>query len=364
MSYEYERVISPQAGLRLHLNENTAGCSPAVHQALQRLTRRDAAFYPDYRAATDACAGRLGASADRVLLTNGLDEGILAVSVTALKGSSPGAPLEAIVVVPAFDMYASCADAVGGRVVEVPLGAGFGFPIGRVLEAISPRTRLVWLTNPNNPTGQAIPREAILRVAAAAPQALVAVDEAYADFSGETLLDGDALDVHRNLVVGRTFAKADGLAALRAGALVAHPETLAPIRRIVPPYSINAAAAAALPAAFGDREYHGWYLGQVRESKALLYAAFERAGLTYWKSEANFVLAQFGTTDDPGAGTAPRPDTARCRRVIAALAARGIYVRDRTRDPGCDGCMRVTAGIVDDTRAFIAALEELLCAGA
>jgi histidinol-phosphate aminotransferase len=345
VTYEYERVITPSSGLRLHLNENTAGCSPAVHAALRQLTRKDAAFYPDYDAALDACARRLGVPGDRVLLTNGLDDGILAVSVAALRGSAADAPFEAIVVVPAFDMYAACADAVGGRVVEVPLDEGFAFPLDRVIAAIGERTRLIWLTNPNNPTGQLIPREAVIQIAQAAPGALVVVDEAYADFSGDTLLADDTLDRLRNVVVGRTFAKAYGLAALRAGALVAHPETLAPLRRTVLPYSLNVCAAVALPAAFGDEEYYRWYLEQVRESKDLLYQAFDRLGVGYWKSAANFVLARI---------------TGDTKRVISDLAARDVYVRDKTRDPGCAGCVRITAGVVEDTRAFIQALEEVL----
>lgn len=346
MSYDYERVVTPASGLRLHLNENTAGCSPAVHAALQRLTRLDAAFYPDYTAAIAACAARLGVPVDRVLLTNGLDDGILALSVAAMRGSPADAPFEAIVIVPAFDMYASCADVAGGRVIEVPLGEGFSFPLDAVLEAVGPRTRIIWLTNPHNPTGQVMSRAEIERIAEAAPQATVVVDEAYADFSGETLLADDTLDRLRNIVVGRTFAKAYGLAALRAGALVAHPATLAPLRRIVLPYAVNAAAAAALPAAFGDTAYFEWYLDQVRESKELLYAAFERLGIRYWTSATNFVLARID-------GDA--------RRVIDALAARGVYVRDKTRDPGCAGCIRITAGVAGDTRAFITALEEVLC---
>lgn len=346
MTYEYERVVTPASGLRLHLNENTAGCSPAVHAALQRLTRQDAAFYPDYTAAIEACAARLGVPVDRVLLTNGLDDGILALSVKAIRGSPVDAPFEAIVIVPAFDMYASCADVAGGHVREVPLGEGFSFPLDAVLEAIRARTRIIWLTNPHNPTGQVISRGVIERIAEAAPHATVVVDEAYADFSGETLLAGDTLDRFRNIVVGRTFAKAYGLAALRAGALVAHPATLAPLRRVVLPYAVNAAAAVALPTAFADTAYFQWYLDQTRESKALLYAACDRLGVRYWTSAANFVLARID-------GDA--------RQVIDALAARGVYVRDKTRDPGCAGCIRITAGVVDDTRAFITALEEVLC---
>jgi histidinol-phosphate aminotransferase len=342
--HTYERV-TVGGGRRLHLNENTAGCSPAVIEVLRGMTRQDASFYPDYEAAQAACAAHLGRPQEEVLLTNGLDEGILAITASAFKGTRDP---QAIVVLPAFDMYSACADALGGQVVSVPPLADFAFPLDAVLRAIDACTRVVWLTNPNNPTGQLIPRDAILRIAAAAPQAFVAVDEAYADFCGATLLDGDALDRHPNLVVGRTFAKAHGLAGLRAGALVASTATLEPIRRIVPPYSINAVIAAALPAALGDRGYLRWYLGEVEQSKTLLYAAFDRLGVLYWPSHGNFVLA--------------RP--ANAGGLVVALAPRGIHVRDKSSDPGCAGCIRVTAGVVDDTRAFIAALEEVTCGAA
>lgn len=345
MSYEYERVATPAAGLRLHLNENTAGCSPAVVEALGRLTRTDLASYPDYDAAIAASAARLGVAANALLLTNGLDEGILAGAMVALRGCSPERPLEAIVVVPAFDMYASCTDAVGGTIVEVPLGAGFHFPLDDVLSAISERTRLVWLTNPNNPTGQSIPRDAIARIARAAAHALVFVDEAYVDFGGASLIGDPLLKELPRLVIGRTFAKAYGLAGLRAGAVVGDAQTIRSLRRVVPPYSLNACATAALPAAFGDASFYDWYVAQVASSKAILYAGFDRAGVAYWKSDANFVLARF-----PG----------RAANVAAALAARGVHVRDRSQDRGCADCLRITAGVVAHTREMLAALEEVL----
>lgn len=346
MTYEYERVITPQAGRRLHLNENTAGCSPAVIEALQRLTRQDAAFYPDYDAALAATAAHFGVARDRVLLTNGLDEGILAVSVAALRGFAADSPAEAIIVLPAFDMYAACTDAAGGRVVEVAAEPDLSFPASRVLAAITDRTRIVWLTTPNNPTGQLIPRDTIVAIARAAPRALVFVDEAYADFSGVTLVGDPLLDALPNLVVGRTFAKAHGLAGLRAGALVAAPATLAPIGRVVLPYGINACTAVALPAALGDRAYFEWYLNEVQQSKFLLYGALDALRVPFWRSEANFVLARL-----PG-------DAA---RLVRQLADRGILVRDRSGDATGPGCVRMTAGVVEDTRALIAALEEVLC---
>jgi len=346
MTYEYERVVTPSAGLRLHLNENTAGCSPKVVEALQRMSREQAAFYPDYEAAVGAGAHHLGVTTDQLLLTNGLDEGILATAIAGLRGSPTDAPHEAIVVVPAFDMYAACADALGGRVIEITLRDHFQFPLDEVLSAIGRRTKVIFLTNPNNPTGQLIPNESLLAIARAAPAALIFVDEAYADFSGETLIGTPEMRELPNVIVGRTFAKAYGLAALRIGALVADAATLAPIRRIVPPYSINAYAAAALPIALEDHAYRSWYLDQVRQSRELLYATLDRLRVGYWPSAANFVLVDFGTSS---------------ASVIAALAARQIYVRDRSRDPRCSGCVRITTGVVEHTTACIRALEEILC---
>ena len=334
--------------LRLHLNENTGGCSPAVVNALRSITCEQTAFYPDVAEATGACARHLGVTEEQVLLTNGLDEGILAASMAALRGSSAPDPYEAIVIAPAFDMYAFCANAAGGRVVEIEHGPEFAFPLNEVLSAINSRTRLVFLTNPNNPTGLSIPRDAILAIARAASGALVFLDEAYTDFSGTSLIaDADLLE-RRNVLIGRTFAKAYGLAALRVGAVIAPRETLQRIRDVVPPYNLNVAAAIALPAALADQEHYLAYLSQTAESKRLLYAAFDRLSVKHWKSDANFVLAWFG--DDAGA-------------VVKGLSRHGVFVRDRSTEGACRGCVRITAGIVEHTRACIAAIEEVLCAG-
>jgi histidinol-phosphate aminotransferase len=348
MSHEYERVPTAD-GLRLHLNENTAGCSPRVLEVLRQLTREDAAFYPDYDRVVQAVADRFDIDSDQLLLTNGLDEGILLTAIIGLRGSVAADPFEAIIVEPAFDMYAACADAMGGRIVTIPPEADFSFPLPRVVQAITPKTRLIFLTSPNNPTGISIPRDAIARVAAAAPRALLLLDEAYADFACDTMMHEAASGRVPNLIVGRTFAKAYGLAGLRAGALVGSAEQLASMRRVVPPYTLNAWAAAALPAALEDEPYHAWYLEEVRQSKNLLYDVLARYGIRFWKSDGNFVLACFGSD---------------LTRVIARLAGHGIIIRDRSRDPGCEGCARMTAGVVTHTRQLVTALEEVLCGAA
>lgn len=331
--------------MRLHLNENTAGCSPAVLETLRGLGRSAAAFYPDYQTALEAVADHFGVPVDHVVLTNGMDEGILAAAAAACRDHSRGIP-EALGVTPAFDEYEICTTAVGGRMVTVPLDEGFELSADVIRAALTPRTRIVFLANPHNPSGRTIPQDTLRALAKDVAPAMLFVDEAYADFSGETLIDAATLAALPNLVVGRTFSKAYGLAGLRIGVVVAAPETLAPLRRVVPPFSVNAWAAAALPVAIADRAYRDWYLAEAAASRALLAAACERLGLRTWPSAANFVLVR--VADASG--------------TVKAMAARGVMIRDRSGDPGCGQCIRITAGTVDDTRRAISALEEVLCA--
>jgi len=336
MNYNAE---PPRDGLRLHLNENTAGCSPAVLAALRAIERTDTAFYPDYGAVTALVEQSLGVPAGWVQLTNGLDEGLHVAAQAAARDSRDAAT---VIVEPAFEMYAACADAAGLRQIHIPPPADLSFPLEDVLRAIDGSVRLVSITDPGNPTGLPVPQGAIARLAEAAPQAIVFVDEAYADFSGRTAIP--LPDRYRNVVVGRTFAKAYGLAALRAGALVAHPDTLALFRRLLPPYNLNIAAVRALEAALRDRAYLDWYVGESVQSRQLIYDFCRRAGLVYWPSEANFVLVHVG---DEAAG------------LVDALAQRGIFIRDKSRAPGCAGCVRITAGASAHTRICLAAMEDI-----
>jgi histidinol-phosphate aminotransferase len=317
-----------------------------VLEALAALKGEAIAVYPPYRATIEACAAYFGVAPSQLALTNGLDEGILAAAIAYLRPSADGVVPEAIIPVPAFEIFEYNAELVGAHVVKVPPGADFSFPLEEVLSAVTARTRVAFLTSPNNPTGIAIPFDAIQTVAQRLPPgAIVFLDEAYADFAGTTFIPRIAR--FPNVVVGRTFSKGHGLAGLRIGALLGMPAALQPLRRAIPVYSVSIAAVAALNAALQDPEHLADYIKQVNESKALLYAACDRLGLSYWRSAANFVLVRTGTHTDA---------------VIAGAAARGIYLRDRSSEPGCDGCIRITTGVVKHTRLCIAALEEVLCA--
>ena len=329
--------------LRLHLNEHTGGCSPLVVDALMRLSAEDFGRYPDYDTVNAACARHLGIPPDHVLLTNGLDDGILLACLACIAPASSGA--DAIVLEPAFEMYARLVELAGGRTVAVPPHANFEFPLDAVRQAISSDTRLLFLTNPNNPTGLCIDRKDIRALTRALPDgAYLFLDEAYAEFARTSFID--EVQLYSNVIVGRTFAKAYGLAALRIGAIVAPPAIIDRLRRLAPPYNLNVCAAVALEAALTDHEHVERYIVESNRSKQLLYAACGRLGLQYWHSEANFILVRANHL----AG-----------RIVEGLAARGILIRDKSSAPGCTGCIRITAGRVEDTRACIAALEEVLC---
>ncbi len=330
-------------GLRLHLNENTGGCSPRVLAAIRGLDAEQIAQYPDYRAAVTETATFLRVAPERVILTNGLDEGILLICVAMLRPENGVVP-EVIVPVPAFDAYVSWPEAIGARTIKVAPGPDYAFPTDAVLRAITPATRLVILNSPNNPTGQLVPKEAIRAILRAIPpDACVLLDEAYWDFSGEQFLDEAA--AWPRLLVGRTFSKAHGLAGMRVGCVIADPALLAPVRRVLPIFNLNTVAVTALRTALADPSFAPAYVKEVRASRELLYDAFRRLGVEFWPSGANFVLARIGDRAD---------------QVSAALAERGVHVRNRARDPYCPGCIRVTAGLVEHTHRAVTALEEAL----
>ncbi len=335
----------PADALRLHYNENTAGCSAGVLAALRAMSRADIGRYPEIDDITARTERWFDVGPGWLQVTNGLDEGIQMVAqYGALHHGGSSAPAEIVIVEPAFEVYESAAHAVGARVVGILPEPDFTFPIDRVLGAITPATRVVYLTDPNNPTGLGIPSGAVAAIARAAPRALVLVDEAYADFSGRTLI-GPLLDQQRNVIVGRTFAKAHGLAALRIGAIVAHPDTLGGLRRMQLPFSVNICAITALQAALHDRAHLDWYVAQAAESRELIYVFCRRHRLGFWPSEANFVLISIG---------------ADAAAITAALRARQILVRDKSSSPGCGGCIRMTAGLIQDTTAALSAMEDIL----
>lgn len=336
--YQEHIPLVRRTGLRMDFNENTAGCSPRVIEQLRALTAEDITRYAETGATEQFVAEFLGLRRDEVLLTNGVDEGIQLICQAYLERQD-----EVLIVVPTFGMYEQCAAATGATVCAVSADPDFRFPTERLLQVITPRTRLIAVANPNNPTGTVAASAELLRVVRAAPNAAVLVDEAYFEFYGETML----AEIRRlpNLFVTRTFSKAYGLAGLRLGVVAASSERINDLRRVVMPFNVNAVALACLPAALADQEHMLSYVAQVRAGRERVQNELRQLGILSWPSQANFVLAQLGEAR---------------LEFIEAMRQRGILVRDRNGDPGCAGCVRITLGIDEHNQQLVAALREVI----
>ncbi|MFZ0274575.1 MAG: histidinol-phosphate transaminase [Acidobacteriaceae bacterium] len=335
---EYHPPLGDRNGLRLDFNENTFACSPRVLEALGRISRGDLTRYPEREPVERRVAEHLGLQPGQVLLTNGVDEAIHVLCQTYLDAGT-----EILLPVPTYTMYEVYASGTPARVITVPAEDGFRFPMRALLASITPATRLIAIANPNSPTGQTACREDLLQVIDAAPHAAVLIDEAYFHFFGETVLD--LIGRAPNVIVARTFSKAYGLAGLRLGVLAAGEDQMQWMRRAISPYSVNSVALACLTAALDDGDYLRWYAGQVLASRSVFETTLQRLGLPFWPSRANFVLVNIGPQH---------------REFVHAMRARDVLVRDRSSDPGCEGCVRITLGTLEQTQQGIAALEESL----
>jgi histidinol-phosphate aminotransferase len=339
---EYHPPLGNRDRLRLDFNENTLACSPAVLTAIQNVSAADLTRYPEREPVEALAARHLSLAPEQVILTNGVDEAIHILCQAFLDSGD-----ELLLPVPTYTMYEIYASATDANVVHVPTAADFHFPYEALLAAITPRTKLIAIANPNSPTGSIATREQILAIALAAPDAVVLVDEAYFHFYGQTVID--LIGKLPNLIIARTFSKAYGLASLRIG-LLAGPESLLKwTRRVLSPYSVNTIALAALTAALEDQTYLDWYVSQVKQARAEFLAGLAHIGLAYWPTEANFVLVNIGPTH---------------KQFVAAMREQGILVRDRSADPGCLGCVRITIGTPEQMRHALTAIQAFVTAGA
>jgi histidinol-phosphate aminotransferase len=336
--HEYHPPLAGRQGLRLDFNENTDGCSPRVLDRIRAITAEDLARYPEREPVEAVAAGHLGLPPDQVLLTNGVDEAIHLLCEAYLEPTE-----EVIVVTPTFSMYEIFAEATGAKVVQVQCGEALRFPFEKTLNTINEKTKLIAVASPNNPTGSVASRDELLEIAKAAPNAALLVDEAYFDFHGNTVMSD--IVTQSNLFVARTFSKAYGLAGVRLGILAGPRHQMPMVRRVSSPYSVNAVALLALPEALADSAYVTGYVTQVKAGRARLERELTGAGVPWWPSEANFILMRIG------------PKHA---EFVAAMRQRGILVRDRSRDPGCDGCVRITLGTTPQTDRLLAALRDVI----
>ena len=336
--HEYHPPLAGRDGLRLDFNENTFAPSPRVQAVLQRIAADTLTKYPERHHVERIVAEHFDLAEEAVLLTNGVDEAIHLLCETYLEPQH-----EVVIVTPTFSMYALYAEATGARIREVQADSTLQFPYQRVQEAIGPNTRVIMLASPNNPTGAVVETSFLLELAAAAPQAALLVDEAYYHFHGESVLSVTA--TVPNLFVARTFSKAYGLAGLRIGLLVGHPDAMRFVRKVSSPYNVNSVALECLPEALADEAYISWYAEQVLQSRTAAERVLTQLKVPHWPSHANFILMNIG---------------GKHKAFVDALRRQDVLVRDRSSDPGCDGCVRITLGTIEHTERGLIALQNAL----
>jgi len=321
---------------RLHANELPWRVSgDDSHAGLNRYPE------PQPRALIERLAELYGVSGDRVLVSRGSDE-----AIDLLIRSFCRAQVDAVVICPpTFGMYAVAAQIQGAAVHPVPLRAEDGFALDEeaVLRACTPQVRMVFFCSPNNPTGNLLDSEAMLRIARAlAGRALVVVDEAYIEFAHADTL-ARHIPRHSNLCVLRTLSKAHGLAGARCGALLADAEIVKLLKKVIAPYAITQLTLEAVLRLLAPDQLDAMRLriAQIRAERELIAHEMARLPqvLRVWSSTANFVLAQF---KDAG-------------EWLARAQAAKLLVRDMRMHPELPGALRVTVGTASQNARLIRA---------
>jgi histidinol-phosphate aminotransferase len=339
----YRSPITSRAGLSLDLNESMAGCSPRVLARLHSLSAAEVSLYPQREVGERLVANFLGIAPEQVLLTNGMDEALSLLFTTYL---GPGDEL--LFADPTFVMYPTLGEALGAQVLRLQSGEDLALPIADFLARISPRTRVIAIANPNNPTGLAAPRADLLKIAESAPDAAVLIDEAYFEFCGAALTCRTMIpDLARypNLFVARTFSKVYGLAGLRLGVLTGAAEQIDYLRRVSLPFNVNSVVLTCLEEAIADRSFVSEHVKQVKRGREQLAQLFDELGLRFWPSQTNFVLVRIG---------------AEAKAFIESMQRRGVLVRDSSANPGCDGCVRITVGTPRQMDGVLQSIREAI----
>lgn len=339
--------IDPAKIRRMNLNESPFPPSPKAVVAMQDAVTR-VNYYPDpqWRDLTAALSARTGIAANRIILGHGSDELIVQIGRLALSEGD-----EVVVPTPSFPGYSKCAAVNGAKLVPVPVRQDGSPDIDGMLEAVTARTRLVFLATPNNPTGGMLTTEEVVRFARGLPTTtMLVIDEAYYEHGrhagGEDHLAALA-DVAVPWAAFRTFSKAYGMAGMRIGyALCGSDAVVEAFQKIRSVFNVSTVAQAGALAALQDEAHTRSILERTRIERERIIAGITRLGCEPFPSVGNFISAK-----------TPKPPTTVC----AELEARGIMI-SRLMAPGFDGYIRITTGTAEDTDALLAALAEVLAA--
>lgn len=339
---ELERELGISNIVKLASNENPLGTSPKVIDAIEQVLN-DIAIYPDGNGfeLKTAIAKKFNLPIEGLVLGNGSNDVLELIARTFLtQGTS------AVMSQHAFAVYSLVTKAVGARIIEVP-AKDFGHDLDAMLQAIDDTTRIVFVANPNNPTGTFIEGDVLEKFIAKVPaNTLVILDEAYTDYlpAEKRVNSFEWLNHYPNLVITRTFSKAYGLAGLRVGFAAGQPDVTDMMNRIRQPFNLNSFALAAATAALGDEEFLKRSYAQNQAGLLQFKHAFEKLGLGYIPSYGNFVAVKVGST---------------AASIYLSLLQNGVIVRP-IANYGMPEYLRVTTGLYDQNEKFIVALEKVL----
>lgn len=338
---ELQRELGLKEVIKLASNENPLGPSPCALQAIQSCLK-DLARYPDGNAyALKAALSRhLGVSTERLVIGNGSND-VLELSARAfLTPASSG-----IYCQHAFAVYALAIQAVGARGIEVP-AKEFGTDAEGILRALSEDTRMVFIANPNNPTGTLLTPDELRELISAIPsKILVVLDEAYNEYLPPEMRADSVTWLERfpNLIITRTFSKIYGLAGLRIGYAVAHAHIADMLNRVRQPFNVNSVAQEAAIHALQDHAFIRKSYETNLQGKMQLTHGLEEMGLAYIPSFANFISFYVGEAE----------------RVYQGLLQRGIIVRP-IANYGLPEYLRVSIGLEQENALFLEALKGVI----
>ncbi|MDY0059973.1 MAG: histidinol-phosphate transaminase [Myxococcota bacterium] len=314
-----------QTPLKLDWNESTIPPSPRVIERITAFLQNThhLNWYPDLaaRRLVEALSRYTRRSASQLLVTNGSDDALDLICKTYLDHDE-----RVLLPYPTYTHFLVYAGAQGARFDPVTYDDPFVPQLERIINALTPWTKLVYLVNPNNPTGVLYSPDEVETLLRLAPHTLFVVDEAYFEFAGSTA--ANLVDSYRNLIVTRTFSKSFGIAGLRVGYLMANAEVVQELRRVHNPKSVNVLGQIAATAALGDSDYLQAYLAEVAAAKEILVRALLERGIEARNTSANWILAR---VQEP-------------ERFCAALAEEGVYIRNRSSFPQLNGYVRISLG--------------------
>lgn len=339
---EVKRELGIEKVIKLASNENSLGCSEKVKEVLKEMVD-EANMYPDSsnHELKEAIALKDNVSSEQIFCSTGSDSLIKVICNTFINEGD-----ESVMGEVTFSRYKDCTKLMGGKVISIPM-KNHGLDLEKMVDAITEKTKLIWLCNPNNPTGTIFTKEELDRALERIPASVIVIlDEAYIEYVTDEKYPNSIslLNKYPNIIILRTFSKAYGLAALRCGYGITNKNLCGYFNRVIGPFDVNLFAQKAAVTAIKDKDFINKVYSTNKMEKDYLYEELEKMSLEYIKTNTNFIM--FNTQKDD-------------LEIFNKLLQKGLIVRPGAY-LGMKGWIRVTIGNREENRMFIEALKDCL----